>query len=63
MNVLQQAQVYVDQLRREAGKTRVNVSDSIHEMKVGHDQDFCLGLNLSIIMIIQILSNAMFRNM
>lgn len=35
MNVLQQAQLYVDQLRREAGKTRINVSDSIHEMKVG----------------------------
>ena len=34
MTVLQQAQLYVDQLRREAGKQRINVSDAINDMKV-----------------------------
>ena len=35
MNVLQQAQLYVEQLRREASKTRINVSEAVTDMKVG----------------------------
>ena len=34
MNVLQQAQLYVEQLRREAGKTRINVSEAVTDLKV-----------------------------
>ena len=34
MNVVQQAQLYVDQLRREASKTRINVSEAVLDMKV-----------------------------
>ena len=34
MTVLQQAHLYVDQLRREANKTRINVSEAIQDMKV-----------------------------
>ena len=34
MTVLQQAQLYVDQLRREASKQRINVSEAITDMKV-----------------------------
>ena len=34
MNVLQQAQLYVEQLRREAGKTRINVSEAVTGLKV-----------------------------
>lgn len=34
MTVLQQAHLYVDQLRREANKTRINVSEAIQEMMV-----------------------------
>ena len=33
--MLQQAQVYVDQLRREASKRRITVSEAIADMKVG----------------------------
>merc|ERR1712038_880087 len=33
MTVLQQAHLYVDQLRREANKTRINVSEAIQDMK------------------------------
>ena len=34
MTVLQQAHLYVDQLRREANKTRINVSEAIQDMMV-----------------------------
>ena len=34
MSAVQQAKVCVEQLRREAGKTRINVSQAIEEMKV-----------------------------
>ena len=34
MTVLQQAHHYVDQLRREANKTRMNVSEAIQDMMV-----------------------------
>ena len=34
MTVLQQAQLYVDQLRREASKQRISVSEAISDMKV-----------------------------
>ena len=34
MSVLQQAHMYVDQLRREANKTRINVSEAIQDLMV-----------------------------
>ena len=34
MSVVQQAQVQVEQLRREASKPRINVSQAIEDMKV-----------------------------
>ena len=34
MTVLQQAHLYVDQLRREANKTRINVSEAVQDMMV-----------------------------
>ena len=36
MTVVQKAQLHVAQLRREASKQRINVSDAIMDMKVGH---------------------------
>ena len=35
MTVVQKAQLHVAQLRREASKQRINVSDAIMDMKVG----------------------------
>ena len=37
MTVLQQAQLYVDQLRREASKQRITVSEAITDMKVSYN--------------------------
>ena len=37
MTVLQQAHMYVGQLRREANKTRMNVSEAIQDMMVIHN--------------------------
>ena len=42
MSVLQQAHMYVDQLRREANKTRINVSEAIQDLMVVKVIDYIL---------------------
>ena len=44
MTVLQQAHLYVDQLRREANKTRINVSEAIQDMMVKYKVSLILSL-------------------
>ena len=48
MTVLEQAHLYVDQLRREANKTRINVSEAIQDMKVNIFNMNSLGLMAAI---------------